>query len=284
MSESREYPIDAKIVMTGYDTARYAVVRADSVLPLTLEMTGYEAFARGVQTRPVECQIVVPEGGLRRTVAVATLYDELRQQLGVSSNAQLSSQRDSLRLMLAERSSRSIAPDISQLEFIFAEGYGLYGEPRVEPSQVTLYGPAESLEAIESLPTVASKVVNISASGAYHIGLSPVWEAYPDVHPSCKEVEIYLPVEQYVERTYKVPVEVEGADTTLRYRIYPEEVTLHVWVAMRDLQRDASFKVSINYDDILQHESHLRPRLVEFPNYIRPRSIEPEEVQCVVIR
>ena len=34
MAESGEYPMEVRVEMVGYDTIRYAVVSADTVLPL----------------------------------------------------------------------------------------------------------------------------------------------------------------------------------------------------------------------------------------------------------
>jgi hypothetical protein len=127
-------------------------------------------------------------------------------------------------------------------------------------------------------------VTDIKASGSYRLPLEPVWKQYPDVHPSSSEVSVYIPVEAFVEREYHVPVTVSGADTNVELRIYPEEVTLRVWVAQRDLARTPDFEVVIDYGEVLQHKSTIQPRLQSYPSYIRPRSIEPGEVQCVIIK
>ena len=93
-----------------------------------------------------------------------------------------------------------------------------------------------------------------------------------------------MPVEAYVEREYKVPIQVAGADTSVAVHIYPSEATLHVWVAQRDLHREPEFTVTVNYSDILANGSRIVPQLTEFPGYMRPRGIEPAEVQCVIIK
>lgn len=278
LGETDTYTLPVQVEMTGYDTVRYAVVRADTSLTLRVESNGYNALLQSIRgERPT---LKVDMSG-RHTVSGSELCELARRQLhGLKS---VSTDRDSLRLTLAERSSRAFTPVIDDVEFAFAEQYGLYGQPTVSPAEVILYGPEADLESIKDVRLAASKIEDISESGHYRLRLKPVWEQFADVHPSVCEVDVYVPVETYVEREYKVPIEVTDADTTVELRLYPEEATLHVWVAQRDLYRVPEFAVTIDYADVVAHR-RLTPRLTQFPTYLRPRSVEPAEVQCVIIR
>ena len=280
MSDEGEYPIRVNVQMTGYDTVRYAVVSADTVLDISARMSGANAFLYSLRHRTPVLYVPVPEDCT--SVAVSSLNDQLKRvTIGIK---QVSSSVDSLRVELVPRCSRSYVPRINDVEFSFNEQYGLYGEPMITPSEVTLYGPEEALAAIDNLNVAAAKMHNIKESGTYTLSLDPVWENYSDVHPSCTEVSIYLPVEAYVERDFRVPVTVLDADTTVSYRLYPEEVTVRAWVAQRDINIIPEFVVSVDYKDLFLHDGRLKPQLTEFPSFVRPRNIDPQEIQCVVIR
>lgn len=278
MSETNEYPMEVRVEMVGFDTVRYAVVSADTVLPLKVTMSGFNAFLNSRRQQRVE--VSVPEG--HSAVEVAGIKQLLlRSILGAQ---ELTSTVDSLHVVLALRGQRVYRPRIDDVEFSFTDQYGLYGEPTVTPSEVTLFGPDEVLTKIDELRVAATSIRDISASGSYQLPLEPVWRQYADVHPSCAEVTLYLPVEAYVEKSYRVPITVLDADTGVSLRLYPEEATVRAWVAQRDLFRDPSFVVAINYGDIFLHDGRLAPRLIEFPSYVRPRNVEPGEIQCVVIQ
>ncbi len=282
MAEPTEYPVLVRVEIQGYDTVRYAVVHADTALALRIESDGYRALLYSLrQERPV-LQLTLEGDAERHSVAAADVYDMLKNQMGgiigVSGNI------DSLRVVLAERNHRTYRPRLDKVDFSFAEQYGLYGQPTVTPSEVTLYGTEEALASIEDIFVAKASVKDISASGNYVLPLEPVWERYIDVKPSCREVSVYLPVEAYVERDYRVPIEVAGADTTVELRLYPEEAVLHVWVAQCDLQRSPDFTVAIDYSDVLAHKADITPRVVGFPSYVRLRSMEPKSVQCVIIK
>ena len=278
ISEHNEYPMKVRVEMVGFDTVRYAVASADTVLPLKVTMSGFNAILNSYH-QP-ELQVTVPEE--RDAVAVSDLRKQLLHV--ILGAKEVTSPIDSLHVVLAPRGQRAYQPRIDDVEFTFTEQHGLYGEPTVTPSEVVLYGPDEVLAQIPVLKVAATSIRNISESGTYRLPLEPVWRQYADVHPSCTEVEVHLPVEAYVEKDYRVPITVLGADTSVSLRLYPEVATVRVWVAQRDLHRELDFVVAVSYDDILAQEGRLAPHLMEFPAFVRPRSVEPAEIQAVVIQ
>lgn len=280
MSEEREYPMQVRVQMTGYDTVRYAVVQADTLLPLKARMSGFHAFVLSSLRGGPSIEVPLREGEC--SVAVSSLTDRLRASL--PGARQMTSPLDSLRIKLSERGSRTYEPRIDAVGFSFADQYGLYGEPEIRPAQVTLYGPEEILATIDEVRAMPAELRNIKGSGSFKLLLEPVWEQYADVHPSCREVELYLPVEPYVEKVYSVPIEVEGVDSTVSLRLYPDHATVRAWVAQRDLQRDPDFRVKVDYSEVLATDGRPNLQMVEFPGYVRPRSLEPNEVQCVIIK
>lgn len=282
MSEPMEYPMQVRVSYTGYDTVRYAMLSADTSLTLRITSDGYTAFLLGMLDEVPEVEVPVGGSGMQRSADIGVLYAAVREGMvgirGVTCGV------DSLRVTLAERRHKTLRPNLDQVSFEFAEQYALYGQPTITPSEVTLYGPDEALATITSLPVAKTTVSGIRESGSYTMKLEPVWREAGDVHPSCTEVTVYVPVEAYVERDNKVPVQVVGADTSVSVHIYPPDVTLHVWVAQRDLHREPEFSVTVDYADIIKGGSHIVPQLTEFPSYVRPRGIEPKEVQCVIIK
>lgn len=282
MSERHEYPMDVRVVMTGFDTVRYAVIEADTALHLQVEMDGFNAAAASMLHRRPTVHISMADD--QRTVSLDEVSPQLQQQLSTLGVRRVVGGRDSLHLRLAERGHRTFRVRLDSVDFSFTEQYGLYGEPRVSPATVTLYGADSVLATIDELQVAHAELPDISQTATYRLPLDPIWRRLGDVHTAATEVEVYLPVEPYVEREYTVAVEVDGADSSAHLRLYPDVATVRVWVAQRDLERAPEFRVAISYDDVLSGGEHLTPQLVQFPSWVRPRSVEPSEINCVVIR
>lgn len=280
MSENDDYPMRVRVEMMGYDTVRYAVLQADTALDLQVRMSGFNALLHSIHPHEHSVQVMLSEG--QEAVAVHGLTEQLRTS--ILGAKQVHSEKDTLHILLSERCHREYHPRIDGVNFSFVEQYGLYGDPVVTPSTVVLYGPAEVLADIPEVRAMPTELYNIQSTATFRIPLEPVWEKYVDVHPSCKEVEVYLPVEPYVEKVYSVPITVENADSTVDLRLYPQQARVHVWVAQRDIAHEPDFTVSINYREALGNDGRVAPHLSQFPSYVRLRSVEPKEVQCVIIK
>lgn len=284
MSEQHEYPLHVGVDILGVDTVRYAVVYADTSIDLRVEMPGINAALISILDKKPRIVVDFSNNTLHRSAAIADLSENIVQQLSGLGISHVVGGRDSIHLHLAARSSRSFPVRLDSVEFSFSEQYGLYGEPTVEPATVTLYGADSLLATIKEVQVARSQIVNISSSETYQLALDPVWNRVGDVRASVNKVNVHLPVEAYVERDYFIPIEVYGADTTVRFRLYPAEAKVRAWVAKRDLQRTPEFRVTIDYNEVLAGVTRQKPRLLEFPSYLRPRSVEPQEVQCLIIK
>lgn len=284
LSEPHEYPLHIGVDIEGVDTLRYAVVYADTSLDLKVEMPGFNAALISLLDRQPRINVSMPQGGMRRSLAIADIGEDLRQQLGGFGVMRVVGGHDSIRLRLSKRASRSFPVRLDSVDFSFSEQYGLYGEPRVEPAYVTLYGADSLLATIREVQVKRKSISGISGTATYRLALDPSWRQLGDVRASTSEVKVYLPVEAYVEHEYTVPIEVENVDTSMKIRLYPAEARVRTWIAKRDLNRTHEFHVTIDYNEVLAGATRQKPKLVQFPAYLRPRSVEPEEVQCLIIK
>ncbi len=286
MSETRDFPLQVQVSLSGYDVDRYAVLQADSTVTFQVKISGFSALALGLRRSPVVLPVEMGGHATRRAVAVADLADPLRQQLSRYRLHAVASQRDSLRLVLAPRASKTLPVDIGTLQVSFADGYGLYGEPEVSPAEVTLYGPQATLDRIASLQLAPAAIANLNATASHRLPLDPVWERYGDVAVSATHVSVNLPVRPYVERAFSLPVVVLPADSSLQLRLYPDRATVRLWIARDDLGTvsPSHFTLAVDRADILAGRSSLTPRLTRFPDHVRVRSIEPAELQYVIIQ
>ena len=280
MSEQHQYPVHLRIQMTGYDTVRYALLQADTSFDITATLSGFNAFLLGMQKNTPLLRVHINHN--HNALPVSSLNQSLLH--AIPGAVRVSSDTDTLRYSLAPRASRTYQPRINQLHLSFADQYGLYGQQQLTPDHVTLYGPEEILDQIDAIQVAPAQLHNIKNSTHLRLPLEPVWQQYADVHPSVTEVDLYLPVEAYVEKDYLVPIHVIGADTTVALKLYPDHATVRLWVPQCDLHRDPQLLVAVNYSDVLSHAGRLQPTLVSFSNHVRPRRLLPDIVQCVVIK
>ena len=299
LSESHEYSLPVKVRFSGYDAKRYAVVHIDTSLILKVEATGFNALFYSLRREPMTVQLDMNSEAvyryahrrgevtdLYRSVAVNDLSSQISSQLYSLGIHYGGSAKDSLQLVLNERASRTYIPDLEALRINFSDGYGLYGEPQVTPGVVTLYGPREVLDTIDRIgvkPVVLNKVLQ---SGTFIVSLDATWRQAGDVYSSVDAISVYIPVKRFIERRFSVPVTVAGDDSTHDLRLYPDRVELNVWVAQDELATVSAdrFTVSASYDDIRSGLQRLKLCVSRFPRNVRIRSVNPSEIEYVVIK
>lgn len=280
LSDHNTYPVRVSISWQGFDTVSNVVVQADSVLTLDIVSNGFSAFSRNRQSRR---QVVVIHTTGDTLIKTADCVDSIVRQMDFSGIHGVTCRQESIRLRLKHRYYKKFVPQLRGLDVTFAEAYGLYGDIIVSPDTVKLYGSKESLEKIHELYTLPMELKNIQGSKTYKVPLSPVWKQYPDVRVASKMVDVSINAERYAEKTFKLPLAVEGGDTSVRVKLYPETVEVDVWISERDYSKisDDMFQAKVVYDTSMLQWGVV---LSQFPGYARVKTIRPETVQYVVIK
>ena len=283
MSEHHEYPISIRVQWTGFDTARYAVTYADTLLPVTITSNCFNAISR---YRTVKEQPLTIQATDDTVIKVSnTFLKSMQTQMGFIGSHGCVSSVETLRLSLVERQCKAFVPQLADVEFQFANLRGLCGEPRLQPDTVYLYGSAAELEKIKQLRTAPAAITGIDDSSTYRLALDPVWLRCHDVRSSHDSVTLFLPVEHYSERTFSIPIQFHSDNPNSRVRLYPDKVDVTLWVSIsryHDLD-PSDIVATVDYDGTTDSKA-LPVRIVRFPSYSRVKQVTPNDIQYVIIK
>lgn len=299
MTETREYSLPVNIRFSGFDAKRYAVVSADTAVTLQVESSGFNMFLLSIRKESPTFDFDVRNEFVRRHLQKRGIADDLCLSVALSDLIAMLSDRfssfdvkavgaarDSLQLVLNERAHKVFHPDLNQLRIVFSDGYGLYGEPMVSPMEVTLFGPPEVLAAIDRVGVKPTQLDNVCETGSFRVPLDDSWKKKGDVYASTEMLTINIPVKRYVERDVVVPITIDASGTGEHLRLYPDRVVLRVWVAQDEVAAISPdrFLVCANSDDIISGAQKLKLTLSRFPRNVRIRSMEPEEIEYIIIK
>ncbi len=297
MSENRHFRENYHIVYDGIDRSRFAIIQLDSTATLDIVSNGFRAFNRGLKdNHTIHLNVARFIGkdrdsssDIRFTLNTEEYLDIIRKQIdmrGVTSIAPVSAQ---LNVHLSPRKSKAFVPDISPVSFQFVDMVGLCGEPVVSPDTVWLYGSQESLDKIDRLMAAHQTIRDIRLSGKYKIRLDTIWQKYKDLHVSTQTVDIYLPVETFIEKKIELPLQLQTGNglktkATDRVKMYPANIEVTCIVPSKDYN-------SISADDFVatatirsDTSSMLDPVVSSYPANVRIKSVYPEQIQYIVIK
>lgn len=290
MSSMRTYQTTVRVGCVGVDTARYVMTGGDEELPLSVESDGFSALLHHLTWRHRTMEVNLSAWELsasdgRIAIASETYKEELQYRFSPLGRSEIKMQKDSLVFTFSERMQKAYRPQLTDISFSFADGYGLCGMPSLKPDSVFLYGSDESLAAIESLRTQPAEIAVGKGGGQYSLKLVPVWNDYPDVRVSQSEVLLTVPVEPYIEESRTLKVVCEGDIAHKRIKLYPDEVTVTFWVPQSRYGADDAddCKAVVRLDDN-SGAQELPVTITDFPSELRIKSVEPESVQHVIIK
>ena len=288
MSDSKTFREVYPVCYDGIDTVKYAITEYDSIVMLDVTSNGFYAFRRGVSQRRV-LHINARKALAADTAEVAKLLfptaelvDQLRAQVDMRGVSQLAAVTPRLQLNVARRQSKTFVPSIDNVQFLFEGNIGLHGEPVVTPSVVTLYGSRSSLDKIDHLSAAPQTVSHIRASGKYAIRLDDSWKKYPDLRISTSSIDIYLPVEQFIECKYSVPITLNDSKG-MQYRLYPNLVTVTAMVPLSEFSKVKADDFIVSAIDKGDTAGLLIADVTQFPAGALIKLVQPRKVQFVLI-
>ena len=290
MSERSDHAVTLRLKWDGFDTARYVVSRADTVLPVTINANTFQAASFILSAR--DHPFVLRVSGDTVLKVNSILLNEALYQYQTSGVKTITSPVETLRIALSERERRGYVPTLKDVEFRFADRCGLCGKPIMEPDTVWLYGDPATLDKIVSLSVAPAVVSGIADSAWYTLALNPVWSNFRDVHSSADSVRVFIPTLRYVETTLTVPITPvtptgtpAGTVGGSLLRTIPERVNITLYVP--DDYPVAPTAAQIQAVALLNPAgaSDLLPvHITRFPAGVRVKSISPPQVQYVIIK
>lgn len=295
MSETNKYREQYAIAFDGLDTARYAITAVDSVITVDITSNGFHALNRSIsKPRTIHFDILQHISRLSQddevnksntvTVSIKDSLDIIARQIDMRGIDELQTVTEKATISYAPREWKVYHPDIESVEFEFDGMAGLCGEPRIVPDSVIVYGSRQSLDKLDKLKASHQVIKHIRKSGNYSITLEPSWKKFPDLRLSTEKVKIFIPVETFIEKKIMVPVEYKSNDNVKRVELYPSTVTVNCLLPRSNYSdiKDKDLVVSAIHDG--DSGSTLRPVVTQFPSNIRIKSVEPQEIQYIVIK
>lgn len=157
--------------------------------------------------------------------------------------------------------------------------FRVYGEPKVVPSRVTVYGPKNTLDTLSVIHTEC-----LSSQGAEEdfdrmLNLDFYGGA---IRSETGAVEVHVDLERFTEMDIEVPVTLTD---TMSVRFFPETMSVKCMVAIKDYGSitPASFKVVADTAQLHQLLPLLDLHLVTVPSHVKVMRTSPDKVEYLIV-
>lgn len=154
-------------------------------------------------------------------------------------------------------------------------------EYNFEPQTVTVYGSQAQLDEIENASTVYTQFNNLKATSQFQIKLKAIdgVKFIPD------QVEIYIPVLEYTERRFEIPITTRNVPAGIDVKFFPSHTEVSFSVTLEEYRKisQEDFKIELNYNEFHKNENgRVNLELTANPSSIRNIQLSPSSVEFLL--
>lgn len=167
---------------------------------------------------------------------------------------------------------------IPNADLTYEKQYNRIGKIQLTPDSVTIYGPKNEIAEIDNIYTENFTFRNINQN----IDINVPLKLDGMLNADHKDINVKIFVEKYTEAVVNVPI-INNSKENLR--LFPDKVKIKYIVSLTDYNiiKENSFKVNIDTTDINPENNYLPIYLTDYPNNTRILSVEPKEVEYIII-
>ena len=162
--------------------------------------------------------------------------------------------------------------------------YSIYGKPIIEPSEVTVWGPSESLKDLDRIPS--SKYVLSKAEDSLDFEVDINLPEIEHLRLSKQKVAVKLQMAPLTEGRLKIPILALNLPDSLNMELFPGEIEIQFSCALPDFKniREDEFFVYADYLDIVNkpNAQFIALRYEQPPAEVRQMNLLTKRVEFIL--
>jgi len=153
----------------------------------------------------------------------------------------------------------------------------------VQPSYVTVSGPSGEIDALKTWPTDSLKLKDVSETIKAAINLKAPKEGNVSIYP--KTVQVTVPVNEFTEKTIKIPVKIINNPNYYNIKLVPQRVEVTFTTSLdryADIDPDLfEAQVDLSYWKEYGY-STLPVKIIRVPDFCKIVRIEPRNIDFII--
>jgi hypothetical protein len=166
------------------------------------------------------------------------------------------------------------------VKLTFYKEFTLKRRPFTNPDSVWVRGPKNILDTLKKVNTKEYRFDELSHNLLRKVNL----DLSPELACNTKEVLLNIPVEQYTEVTFDIPVNVINIPDSLTIKTFPSKVKVSCRIGISEYNKlsNNSFKAIINFKKRSLSMSRLPVQLNNYLDTVLSADYYPKEVEYVI--
>jgi hypothetical protein len=289
LSKEYTYETVCHVSYLNFPKEKVLTRKPDTLITLSLKASGYFTLYRRFFNPARKIEIDLSRLKTRKNgsyydanLSTLDLYGVIQSRL--SRNERLSAvYPGTLQFRFEYAASRKV-PVRPSLDITYQKQYGLYDRIYMMPDSVLVTGPRDQIDTLRFVVPERLVLSDINVSQNITLPLHPeLMEG--NVRFDHEYVRLIIPVAEYTESRFTIPLEVDSLPEGLSIKTYPEEVSVVLRHAVRDYNRikPEMIRASVNAAHAIRDaEGKLKVMVFTAPDFTGVTAIEPERVEFIL--
>jgi hypothetical protein len=255
-------------------------LQSDTV-DLQVEGTGWQLIFSRLRIKPQSIVLSLSQLNNRNFIISSEQLRNINSQLETSQKV-ISVIPDTLYFDFSKRTVKQIPIKLVK-KIGFQKQYNISSDIKLTPKYVTISGPIEELNKINSWPTDTLKANGVGSDISKRISMQHSKLKNISIFPS--SVQVNVPVDEFTEKTIEIPLKVINNSNYYNLKLYPKKVKVTFVVALSNFAQinDDFIEASVDLNEWQQfNHNQLDVKLTRFPNYCKLVNIVPSKIDFII--
>lgn len=258
--------------------------QAPSSIDVELKTTGFQYLIYKIKPPRLNINLALYASAEDTLVTIGK--DEVRQMI-VSELSQEGELRyltgDDLLIPLDQIVRRRI-PVLADLQINYEQGFSPVGEALIVPDSVTLTGPRNLINAIESISTQPIQGEAVSTDLQLETQLILPEGIQNDL--SSETVSVQLNVSEFIRKEIQLTPQIINLPEETEIRLIPETVTISFDVSVDQFNSVGPdvFEVVCDFGERNDQENFMIPRIITYPDFLQRVELEDKKIDYLIFK
>lgn len=189
-------------------------------------------------------------------------------------------------VLIYEKNITKQLPVSLNVDYQLARQYWMCCDPIVSPKIISIEGLPCDLDSLYEIKTIYKNLEVLSDTFNITLSLIKPDTKFP-VSISDDSVQLTIPVEQFTEKQFVIPITSSSSDKNFKIKTFPEQVTVYFLVSLKQFDQisEEMFQAEVVYNDSFDKNSTMLPvKITKKPNFGTVSMITPKKVEYILIK
>jgi len=281
LSKNYYYTLKVPVIYYNFPADTYSDIAHVDTLKVRIKASGYQIIGLRIKKNVLKFDVKKHDLIRKKIWYPKTLKNQIQYEVTGFSNTILNISPDTIYFKENDWNKKKL-PIRPQFDITYKPGYKNTEKYTLLPAFVWVFGSQENLDTLRFINTKNYHFDKVSVDVDRDLELL----IPSDLKSNIKKTHFHLPVDQFLEDTLTLPVQIINFPKNQKIIIFPDKALVKYKLFSKDYKRLSpdDFKLVVDYNKKIKTEDEWRlvPQLIKYPDVIFDYQISPKNIAFLI--